>query len=72
MLDLPDVVDPQAIGELDLVERLLIETQLGFIAPGLRQLVLVKRSEFNPPVSFPPSRSRGEGRVRASSGTAAG
>jgi hypothetical protein len=47
MLDLPDVVDPEPIGELDLDERLLIKTQLGFLAPGLRQLVLVKKSEFH-------------------------
>ena len=51
VLDLPDVVDPQAIGELDLVERLLIKTQLGILAPRLRQLVLVKQSEFHRPVS---------------------
>ena len=72
VLDFPDVVDAEPVGKLDLIERLLVKPQLAFFAPGLRQLVLVKRSEFNPPVSFPPSRSRGEGRVRASSGTAAG
>jgi len=47
VLDLPDVVDPQTIGELDLVKRLLIKTQLGLLAPGLRQLVLVEQSEFH-------------------------
>jgi hypothetical protein len=52
VLDLPDVVDPQTIGELDLVERLLIKPQLGLFAPGLRQLVLVEQSEFHLPVSF--------------------
>jgi len=51
VLDLPDVVDAEAIGELDLVERLLIKPQLALLAPGLRQLVLVEQSEFHRPVS---------------------
>jgi hypothetical protein len=51
MLDFPDVVDAETVGELDLVERLLIQTQLGLLAPGLRQLMLVEQSEFHRPVS---------------------
>jgi hypothetical protein len=51
MLDLPDVVDPQTIGELDLVERLLIKPQLSLLAPGLRQLLLLEQAEFHRSVS---------------------
>ena len=47
VLDLPDVVDPQPIGELDLVERLVVKAQLAILAPGLRQLVLVEQAEFH-------------------------
>ena len=47
MLDFPDIVDAETIGELDLVERLLIKPQLGIFGPGLRQLMLVEKSEFH-------------------------
>ena len=47
VLDLPDIVDAEPVGELDLVERILIEPQLGSFVPGLRQLVLVKNPEFH-------------------------
>src|SRR5262249_13314965 len=49
VLDLPDVIDAEPVGELDLVESLLVKAQLGILAPGLRQLVLVKKSEFHLP-----------------------
>ena len=52
MLDFPNIVDAEPIGELDLVEGLLIETQLGVLALGLRQLVLIEQSEFHRPVSW--------------------
>ena len=51
VLDLPDVVDADPVGELDLVERLLIEPPLGIVVPGaarrLRQLMLVEQAEFH-------------------------
>jgi len=47
VLDFPDIVDAQLVGELDLVERLLIQAQLAFLTPRLRQLVLVEQSEFH-------------------------
>jgi hypothetical protein len=47
MFDFPDVVDPEPVGELDLLERLLIKPQLGILVPRLRQLMLVKQSEFH-------------------------
>ena len=37
----------ERIATLDLVERLLIKPQLRFLAPGLRQLVLVEQSELH-------------------------
>ena len=49
MLDFPDVVDAQLVGQFDLVERLLVKPQLGLFAPGLRQLMLVEQSEFHRP-----------------------
>jgi hypothetical protein len=61
VLHLPGEIDPESIGELDLVERLPIQAQLGPLAPRPRQLVFVEDSELHggPPV----------GR-RAASGTA--
>jgi hypothetical protein len=53
VLDLPDVVDAESVGELDLVERVLIEKQLGIQASGLRQLVLVENPEFHRPAFLP-------------------
>src|SRR5882757_1324780 len=47
VLDLPDMVDAEPVGELDLIERLLIEPQLRILGPGLRQLMLVEKSEFH-------------------------
>src|SRR5580700_11956420 len=47
VLDLPDVVDAEPVGELDLVERLLVEPQLRILGPRLRQLMLVEKSEFH-------------------------
>ena len=47
VLDLPDIVDAEPVGELDLIERLLIEPQLRILGPGLRQLMLVEKSEFH-------------------------
>jgi hypothetical protein len=46
VFDLPDLIDAEPVGEFDLIERLLIKLQLGILAPGLRQLVLVEKPEF--------------------------
>ena len=48
VLDLPDVIDAEPVGEFDLFERILVEPQLGILVPGLRQLMLVKEAEFHP------------------------
>ena len=45
VLDLPDVVDAQAIGQLDLRQRILEQAMLAAFRPGTRQLVLVQKSE---------------------------
>jgi hypothetical protein len=45
VLDLPDVLDPQGVSELDLVERVLDETVLTVVAPRSSHLVLVEDSE---------------------------
>ena len=47
VLDLPDVVDAEPVGELDLVERVLDDAALGVLAPGPRQLMLVEHAEFH-------------------------
>ena len=63
VLDLPDVINAEPVGELDLVERLLVELQLGIFLPRLRQLVLVEKPELLRLVSslgYPlPPRKRG-------------
>ena len=47
MLDLPGEVDPEAVGELDLIERVLEEPVLVALAPGARDLVLVEYAELH-------------------------
>src|SRR5262249_46137865 len=47
VLDLPGVVDAQAVGELNLIERFLVQAQLGAVVPWPRQLVLVEDPEFH-------------------------
>ena len=51
VLDRPGVVDADAVGELDLVERVLHQLPLVVGTPGLGQLQLVKDSEFHSDVS---------------------
>ena len=45
VLDLPHVVDAEPVGQLDLVERVLHQSQLGTVVPRTRQLVLVEDPE---------------------------
>jgi hypothetical protein len=61
MLDLPGVVDAEPVGELHLVEGLLVELQLAALAPRPRQLVLVEDSELHP---FAPSIAPENSRIR--------
>ncbi len=46
VLDLPRVVEPELVGELDLVECVLDELILGVGLPGSRELQLVEDAEF--------------------------
>ncbi len=58
VLDLPGVVEPQPVGELDLVERVLHELVLGVCLPRSRQLQLVEDAELQqdlPQVGLPTS-----------------
>src|SRR5438552_3473434 len=52
MLDLPGEVDAEAVGELNLVERVLKELQLAPIVPGSRQLVFVEDAKLHRSVPF--------------------
>jgi hypothetical protein len=45
MLDLPDVVDPRLVGQLDLLERFAEQPVLGVGAPRSGQLVLIEDAE---------------------------
>src|SRR3954454_24926080 len=47
VLDLPGVVEPEPVGELDLVEAVLEQLVLGVVGPRPRQLVLVEDPEFH-------------------------
>src|SRR5262245_4522377 len=47
VLDLPDVLDPEAVGELDLLERLREDAPLRIRIPGPGDLVLVEETEFH-------------------------
>jgi hypothetical protein len=41
----PEVVEPQAVGQLDLLQRIAEESQLAAGRPGSRELVLVEDPE---------------------------
>ena len=47
VLDLPHVVDAEAVGQLDLIQRVLEQLVLTAVAPRPRQLVLVEDSELH-------------------------
>jgi hypothetical protein len=47
VLHLPRVLDPEAVGQLDLLERVLDEAELAVGSPGARQLVLVEDAELH-------------------------
>ncbi len=46
VLDLPRVVEPELVGELDLVERVLHELELGLLLPRSWELQLVEDAEL--------------------------
>ena len=56
VLDFPDVLDAERVGQLDLVERVLDQLVLGAVVPGPADLVLVEDAELH--VSRPPRRPR--------------
>ena len=47
MLDLPHHVEPEAIGQLDLLQGVLQDAELGVLLPRTRKLVLVEDSELH-------------------------
>ncbi len=47
VLDLPGIVDAQAIGQLHLIERVLEELELAARLPRPRELMLVEDAEFH-------------------------
>ena len=47
VLDLPRVIDANAVGELYLFERFAIDSMLSISVPGSRNLVLIKDAEFH-------------------------
>ncbi len=47
MLDLPGEVIAEAIGQFDLVERVLVEPELAARLPRARQLQLIKNAELH-------------------------
>ena len=55
VLDLPGKVVAEPVGELDLVERVLVELELAFRRPRARQLQLVEYAELH---ALPSSRGR--------------
>ena len=47
MLNLPGEVDPELVGQLHLVQRLLEQSELGALEPWPRQLMLVEYAELH-------------------------
>ncbi len=50
VLDLPCVIDPEPVGELDLFQRVVEQPVLGTVVPRPRQLVFVEDSELHGPL----------------------
>ena len=53
VLDLPHGVEPEPVGELDLVERVAQQLLLGVRVPRARELVLVEDPEAHARASYP-------------------
>ena len=49
MFDRPDIVETEPVGELNLVERILVELLLQTLGPGPRQLKLVEQTKAHCP-----------------------
>jgi hypothetical protein len=67
MLDLPDVVDAETVGELDLGERILEQLVLAAAVPRTGKLVLVEESEthgLSPKSVVPTEAERSEAQWR--------
>ena len=47
VLDLPGVIDADAVGELDLFQRFAIDAVLRIGVPGARDLMFVEDAEFH-------------------------
>src|SRR5215471_2641070 len=47
VLHLPGIVNAQAVRQLDLIQRVLEEAELGAWRPGTRQLMLIEDPEFH-------------------------
>src|SRR6202521_4215462 len=48
MLSRPDVVEPDAVGEFHLLERIFQQLMLGLRGPWTRQLMLIKSTYLHP------------------------
>ena len=48
VLDLPRVVEPEPVGELDLIERVAQQIELVVVGPGLGELMFVEHAELHP------------------------
>ena len=48
VLDLPRVIDADAVGEFDLFQRFAIDSVLRISVPGSRNLMFVKDTELHP------------------------
>jgi hypothetical protein len=57
VLDLPGVIDADAVGELDLFQRFAIDAVLSIGVPGAWNLVLVEDAEFHRFISCGPAPS---------------
>src|SRR4051812_37245402 len=65
MLDLPDVIDAEAVGQFDLGQRILEQAMLGVAVPWAGQLVLIEESETHGsslPSAFLPAQGAGRWR----------
>jgi hypothetical protein len=61
VLDFPSMIEPELIGQHDLVEGFLEESEFVVLAPGLGQLMFVEDAEFH---SKRRARSTGFGKPR--------
>ena len=55
MLDLPDLVEAEFVGQTDLLKRLVVDAPFGGLGPGTLHRMFVEDAEFHVSLAAPPA-----------------